>query len=249
MTNFRQILLALATLQWAGVVTCTPLLQGVKITRDFNIDFKPFQFRPISYIMEKWGPFGAFGKKYAIAKRDLDAVNITPPPLQVSGVSSVGPAFASPAPAPVVEVTPDLPPPPVNIPPIPVLSSIPPTAISNDIFQDVIPVAPVGNRVIGPDFISNRLTGLNTDIRMPLPQINNPTPVFDNTPLRVNLLPPVVPPVPQTNIQAPAEQPPPETPSRGGVIARMFGEFILQLISRIITNARSSFSQLSSRVQ
>lgn len=44
------------------------------LKKNFNFDFKPLPFKPIHLIKEKWSPFGKFGVKHGIEKRDLDNI-------------------------------------------------------------------------------------------------------------------------------------------------------------------------------
>lgn len=44
------------------------------LKKNFNLEFKPLPFKPIQFIKEKWSPFGKFGKRLGIQKRDLDKI-------------------------------------------------------------------------------------------------------------------------------------------------------------------------------
>lgn len=56
----------------------TPLFQGISFQRGFEINFKPLPRKPISFIKEKWSPFGVFGRKHIIQKRQaLDDLMVT----------------------------------------------------------------------------------------------------------------------------------------------------------------------------
>lgn len=54
-------------------VTCSPFGE-LNIKKDFQFGFKPISFKPLYFIKEKWTPFGMFGKKHGIEKRDLDKI-------------------------------------------------------------------------------------------------------------------------------------------------------------------------------
>lgn len=51
----------------------TPLFQGFSVQKGFEVNFKPFQFKPLAIFKEKWSPFGRFGVRKGIQKRDLEA--------------------------------------------------------------------------------------------------------------------------------------------------------------------------------
>ncbi|XP_022834045.1 uncharacterized protein LOC111361847 [Spodoptera litura] len=74
----------------------TPLFQGISFQRGFEINFKPLPRNPISFIKEKWSPFGVFGKKHIIQKRqafdNLMATGAQGPPVVPLSVEPVRPA-------------------------------------------------------------------------------------------------------------------------------------------------------------
>lgn len=44
------------------------------LKKNFNFEFKPIPLKPIHLFMEKWSPFGKFGMKHGIEKRDLNKI-------------------------------------------------------------------------------------------------------------------------------------------------------------------------------
>lgn len=44
------------------------------LKKNYNFEFKPLPFKPIHFIKEIWSPFGIFGVKHGIEKRDLDKI-------------------------------------------------------------------------------------------------------------------------------------------------------------------------------
>lgn len=69
------------------------------LKKNFNFEFKPLPFKPFHFIKEKWSPFGKFGVKHGIAKRDLDKIMLAEEkeleprlPVEVHEVGQLGPA-------------------------------------------------------------------------------------------------------------------------------------------------------------
>ncbi|KAJ8709307.1 hypothetical protein PYW07_009133 [Mythimna separata] len=148
MTNFVQIvILTMAVLCLEG--NGNPLFQGISFQRGFEINFKPLPRNPITFIKEKWSPFGVFGRKHSIQKRNSgrSVVPVSQAPPAVPLASEV--PEARPA-APVFEhveeiehlQTPPFIPPsqqiPISVVPLPISSPMPP------------PVSPIQPQLISP---------------------------------------------------------------------------------------------------
>ncbi|KAJ8711861.1 hypothetical protein PYW08_008815 [Mythimna loreyi] len=107
MTQFVQIVLLIVAVLWLEA-NGKPFFQGISFQRGFEINFKPLPRNPITFIKEKWLPFGTFGRKHSIQKRNSDSgvVPVSQPPpsvIPVSEVPEIRPA------APVYEHVEDIP--------------------------------------------------------------------------------------------------------------------------------------------
>lgn len=77
-----------------NIVTVEPLFQGFSIKKEFDVSLKPFVWKPISIIKEKWSPFGKFGVRHGIEKRELSKVEPAPViehDLYIEPATSIGP--------------------------------------------------------------------------------------------------------------------------------------------------------------
>ncbi|CAG9795801.1 unnamed protein product [Diatraea saccharalis] len=73
MTLLAKIYLLITVIELYHVANSTPIFEAINIEKKINLQFKPFKFRPITFITEKWGPFGKFmGRKHIIERRDLE---------------------------------------------------------------------------------------------------------------------------------------------------------------------------------
>lgn len=218
MIFFLQICVLLIAIQWWNVAS-SPLFESINIERKLNIGFKPLKFRPISFIKEKWGPFGRYGKKHTIERRDLDAMNTID--------SSTGEIIK-----PVTEMIEE----PIKI--IPVPSYRPPIqAIMTDTKESetvsklntdisaAIPPNPYFMPAKKPE-----LEGLGA------------VPIVETSPIEGPLFVPVTPAPAEVPPPPPSPKTPPvEEPPRFGGLARFFGDIISEIFNRILARARMSF--------
>lgn len=66
---------------WIEVTQSTPLFQGFNVQKGFEVKLLPLQFKPLSLFKEKWSPFGRFGIRKGIQKRDLSPTVLSPAPV------------------------------------------------------------------------------------------------------------------------------------------------------------------------
>lgn len=233
----------LIAVQWYHV-TSKPLFESLNIERNVKIGFVPLKFRPITFIKEKWGPFGKFTKKHTIERRDLDEMNtidgsgnIIKPVIEKVEEPLVVPPFLAPkVKEPVVS---EEPPPPVSKLNTDITSMVEPVAKSEFVTAILPPISKLNTDILP----MIEPVKLNTDISSMIPLFTpekkpeealGPVPIKDMSPIEGPLFVPVSPP------PAPAAPPVEETPSRWG-IARFFGDIISEIFSRLLARARSSF--------
>ncbi|KAF9424884.1 hypothetical protein HW555_000185 [Spodoptera exigua] len=216
MTKFLEVIFLIVAVLWSesnGI----PLFQGISFQRGFEINFKPLPRNPISFIKEKWSPFGVFGRKHVIQKRqvldNLLVAGAQGPPIVPLSVEPV------PRPAPVYErieepgllqtpflvtlpestarpliISSPLPPPasPVltqGTPPRPVLISSPPSEQPNVV---IIPSPPVLSSVPPPAGIQEVQIPPGRPIISDIPLLRPPAPTREGIPpISTNM---VVPP-------------------------------------------------------
>ncbi|XP_031765701.1 uncharacterized protein LOC116413051 [Galleria mellonella] len=289
MTRSIQICTIFVIIQWLVFVNSAPLLQGISITRNFDISLKPFQFKPITFIREKWGPFGAFGRRHSVTKRQAEPGRQNVPNSVIPLVTNVGNGII-PIPAPVtlpsalnneISISPSSISPismvshipvPVTPPPAPVYENVaegpnflipsaqvniasstpllnitpPPPIVRNNFIQPPLrgavsepPIVSVPSVITPPPVTPYRL---NTAITQSIPVnpylnlLNNPPPIYDSGPTRVNLLVPNNDQTQLVNSELPSA-------TRRGILVR-FGEFFLQLLTRFITTSRFNRANL-----
>lgn len=85
-----QMLLLIVVVQWFGAKG-TPLFQGISFQRGFELNFKPLPRKPLSFIKEKWSPFGVFGRRFGIQKRSIGSG--VPVPQGASELRQAAPVF------------------------------------------------------------------------------------------------------------------------------------------------------------
>lgn len=69
-----------------NITKCTPIGE-IHFKKTLDVGFKPIPFKPLALIKEKWSPFGKFGIKQSLVKRDLDSIQgvekVTPMPMGI----------------------------------------------------------------------------------------------------------------------------------------------------------------------
>ncbi|CAD0203129.1 unnamed protein product [Chrysodeixis includens] len=161
-----QIILLIFAVQCFGA-DGKPFLQGISFKKDFEINFKPFERKPITFIKEKWSPFGVFGRKRVIVKRQAEIL-----------IPISKPDTLEQKPAPVFEHLEEI----QNTAPLMFLPPPPPNPVS------VVPVSEVPVVVITPSSIPK-------DSPTPLPVVTTVRPLFiSSTPRPLSTVAP--PPVP-----------------------------------------------------
>ncbi|XP_026737110.1 leucine-rich repeat extensin-like protein 3, partial [Trichoplusia ni] len=150
-----------------------PFLEGISIQKGLEIKFKPFPLKPITFIKEKWSPFGVFGKKRAIVKRDTEFL------------IPVSPSTLEPQPAPVfenleeIQNTPPLrflpPQPPRAVTLVPV-SEAPTVIITSSPLPKISPTQPPVVTDIPPVFISSTPLAFSSVAPPPIPLSIPPSP-------------------------------------------------------------------------
>lgn len=120
-----------------------PLFQGISFQRGFEINFKPLPRNPITFIKEKWSPFGVFGRKHSLQKRHSGSIASVE---QAEPVVPVAPEVLEPRPAaPVfehVEETENLHTPPLITLPKQAPRSVVPLLISTPVPSPLSPIQP-----------------------------------------------------------------------------------------------------------
>ena len=180
-----------------------PLFQGISFQRGFELNFKPLPRNPITFIKEKWSPFGVFGRKHSLQKRNsgsgaVPVVQEAPVVAPVSGVPEPRPA------APVFEHVEE--PGPINTSPLlPLPHQSPRSVVPLLVTSPVPPVSPIQPPLVspGPPFLNSPAPP-----PMPVSVIVTPVPhpVFSNMP---PITPEVVSTPPKQPITSNVQQPPP----------------------------------------
>lgn len=70
---YLQIFLCYLAIQCVTTVKSKPIFGELSFKRNFDVLIKPIPFKPLQFVKEKWTPFGSFGIKKGIVKRDLEA--------------------------------------------------------------------------------------------------------------------------------------------------------------------------------
>ncbi|KAJ0174084.1 hypothetical protein K1T71_010230 [Dendrolimus kikuchii] len=177
-----------------GRLECESLFQGFSIKKEFDVSLKPFVWKPISFIKEKFSPFGRFGVRHGIQKRELNAVAPAPViehDLHVEPPASIGPFLT---PVPVVKPD-DVLSPELIITPKPLLdqkpSSLPLSSIIPSGYTAVTPFRP-GALFTIPPFIPNNSSPSSAVLVTPIPTfrpVSQSTPISLLTPQVVSLKP------------------------------------------------------------
>ncbi|RVE43748.1 hypothetical protein evm_011597 [Chilo suppressalis] len=237
MTRLLEIylLVIVVIVQLCVIINSTPIFEGINIEKKINIEFKPFKFRPISFISEKWGPFGKIIKKHIIERRDVETNNIIDINEDLSSITK----------KPTERM-------------IPVEENVEESPKVAPSFQ--LPI-----KVAMPPSDTPAVTGLNTNILSSIPGsplftpvnpfvgvIKNPAPVVEVHPIEGPLIVPISTetsaPSPASPSPLPPAVPPPQEPKnpRPLGIFNFFREFFSELMAQLIARARSTISQLGS---
>ncbi|XP_030028715.2 repetitive proline-rich cell wall protein 2 [Manduca sexta] len=178
MTKLVQISVLLTTIL-LGEVNSVTIFQGLSIKKGIDISLIPFPIKPIAFIKEKWTPFGSFGMKHEIAKRE--DINIKEPEVIVTPV---------PVPAYVVPEVPR----PAILPVAPVVEHHDEEIIHEKVEQEIPLVTPSAAPVVE-----------NIVSETPIVPVEEPAPIVHKEVIVVPTeAPPVlITPVPPIPIQAP----------------------------------------------
>uniref|UniRef100_A0A2A4JMP6 Uncharacterized protein n=1 Tax=Heliothis virescens TaxID=7102 RepID=A0A2A4JMP6_HELVI len=189
MTKFLQIVFLIVVTLWHEADN-TPLFQGIKFQRGFELSFKPLPRKPLTFLKEKWSPFGVFGRLHSIQKRSSGVVVV---PVEEARPAPIVPRPIPPA-APVFEYVEE-----------PHLHRQPFLTLHNQSSRSVVPLvisSPVGVPIAaqppvspGPPIIISSSASPPMPLSVivtpaPLPVINNVSPIANDVKLE-GALPPL----------------------------------------------------------
>ncbi|XP_028030826.1 uncharacterized protein LOC114243509 [Bombyx mandarina] len=246
MSKLYQILVSYFVIQCYFITIGKPLFKGISIKKGFDISFIPLPKKPLSFITEKWSPFGIFGVKHAIQKRELieeeEPIVTMKTSLQPPPMPTITPLPPTPAgPMKTILINEDVSRLPIDDSIETMSSAVVPVPLEPPLSSN-FEIIPTTKEEKGP-------SGFYTDISRAVP-VNNylnlvERPAFPAVaPVVENELPPNIPSVPKEN---PNVDPLLENNSivRGSKLALYFSNLFLQLFSQFLANARVTLNQFS----
>lgn len=235
------------TVQLFYDVVSKPLFKGISLKRAFDFSFIPMERKPISYIRERWSPFGVFGVRRTIAKRDLTSIQQDTG--SITSVTVLPPGHVA---MPYLQMTPRPPSPVVENPEPAIFQENNDGAVLKGLasFPNSYSLPPTYILIGTPKAIEIEPPppGLHTDIsRAPLINnyLNSVQLPLEPSPAPTVIVENVVPP-------APSEIPPVDESAleENSIFPKSkmvlhFGNVFLKLVSQFFANARYSLGQLA----